>query len=139
MHPTILLTAALLLAFPPQSNLPTKTQKLRNTFVTGTETVIDDAGMVDVKADDATFTPQFQSLKTAKDNLKNIAETDRELEIASEANDLVFAVSACHLQAKDGTPTDTCQAQVGRARVRMMELINKHKSNGSWVDGPPTA
>ena len=57
MHPTILLTAALLLALPPQSNLPTKTQRLRNTFVTGTETVIDDAGMVHIKADDASFLP----------------------------------------------------------------------------------
>ncbi|HEY4356638.1 MAG TPA: hypothetical protein VGN16_12885 [Acidobacteriaceae bacterium] len=139
MNPAFFLIAALLLALPSQYNLPTKTQKLRNTFVTAAETVIDDAGMIDVKADDASFAPQLQSLKTAKDNLKNLAESDREQEIASEASDLVFAVSACHLQAKDGTPTDACQAQVGRARVRMMENINKHKINGAWVDGPPTA
>lgn len=119
--------------------LPTTTGPVRNTFAVAAETVLDNASAVDIAADEAHYNAQFQQLKISKDNLAGMANDDREKDIASEANNLVFLVSACHLQAKDGASTDKCHAQLDRARNRMMEAIAKHKSPGGWVDGPPNA
>ena len=85
------------------------------------------------------FNAQFQLVKSAKENLKSMADDERERDAASAADDLIFAVSACHLQAKDGAPTDRCETQIANARTRAMDAIRKHKSTGAWVDGPPTA
>jgi hypothetical protein len=126
------------IAVSAQTNGPTQNMPLRNTFVTGAETVIDTAGAVNVKADDPSFDLQMSQLKTAKDNLVALAQNDREQEIARDASDLVFLVSACHIQAKDGTDTTTCLAQISRARRRMMGNIRKHKVNDAWVDGDPS-
>ena len=127
---------ALLLA-PPQSTLPTSTGPLRNTFVVAAETVIDSASGIDIKGDDVHFNAQMQQLKSAKDNLKSMAEDDRERDAAAAMDDLLFAVAACHIQAKDGASTDRCQAQIDSSRIRAMEALRVHKSNGAWVAGPP--
>ena len=124
---------------PAQSTLPTQTGPMRNTFVVAAETVIDSASALDIKSDDVHFNAQFQLVKTAKENLKSMADDERERDAASATDDLIFAVAACHLQAKDGAPTDRCQTQIENARTRAMDAIRKHKSNGAWVDGPPAA
>jgi len=117
--------------------VPTTTGPIRNTFAVAAETVLDNASSIDVTADETHFTAQFQQLKISKDTLAGMANDDREKDIASEANNLVFLVSACHIQAKDGAGTGKCQSQLDRARNRIMEAIAKHKSSGAWVDGPP--
>lgn len=134
----ILSAAHLILLLSPQSMLPTATGPLRNTFVTAAETVIDNASGIDIKGDDAHFNPQMQQLRAAKDNLKGMAEDDRERDAAVAADDLIFAVAACHIQAKDGASTDRCQAQIDGARTRAMEALRVHKSNGVWAAGPPS-
>lgn len=129
--------AAGLLMFMPQTNLPTQTMSLRNTFVVATETVIDNANAVDVNADDVRFDAQMQELKTSKENLARMASDDRERDVVATTNDLLFIISACHLQYKNGAKTGECAGQIGRARDHVMSAINKHKSGGAWVDGPP--
>ena len=135
---TLLWVALGVMWAPLQSNLPTEIGKLRNTFVVAAETVIDNASAIDIQASDALFNGQMQQVRSAKDNLKHMAEDEREREAASATDDLIFAVSACHIQAKDGAPTDKCQAQIVQSRTRAMEALRKHKSGGQWVDGPPT-
>jgi hypothetical protein len=133
-------TSALsLLAAPAQQGPPSAnpTYPLRETFVTAAETVIDDALAVDIKADQAHFSGPMQSLKTAEDNLINMAEDDREKNIAESMKDLAFQISSCHIQSLDGADTSRCEAQVAGARNRVLETLNKHKQGGAWVDGPP--
>ena len=141
MMPVAIVSAAFfaLLLPPPQSTLPTTLAPLRNTFVVAAETVIDSVSAIDIKGDDVHFNAQMQQVKTAKDNLKSMADDERERDAASAADDLIFAVSACHLQAKDGASTDKCEAQIASARTRAMEALRVHKSNGAWVAGPPVA
>jgi hypothetical protein len=137
---TLVLASIALLTLAGQEaprSLPNSLAPLRNTFVTAAETVIDSASAVDLSGDDAHYAAQMQDLRTAKENLKRMAEDDRERDAASATDDLVFAVQACHLQAKDGAGTDKCQVQVNNARRRAMEALLKHKANGKWVDGPP--
>ena len=110
---------------------------MRNTFVVATETVIDSASAVDIKAADAQFNGQMQQLKQARETLARMANDDREKEIAAAANDLVFMVSACHIQAKGGASTSGCEEQFARARARLMEAIGRHKDGANWVDGAP--
>ena len=134
----VLLAATLWPALQPaQAGAQTPPAPLRNTFVVAAETVIDDANAVDLKADDTHFDGQMQTLKTARENLNRMASEDREHEIVSSADDMIFAISACHIQAKDGGNTAKCQTQVDNARTRTMEVLDKHKSAGAWVDGPP--
>jgi hypothetical protein len=135
MSTKLLLASALLLL--PLQQLPTVSGPIRNTFVVAAETVIDNASAVDVAADDIRFNAQLQQLTVSKNNLVSMASDDREKDIASEANNLVFLVSACHIQAKDGASTDKCKAQLEHAGKRIMEAISKHKSSGAWADGPP--
>jgi hypothetical protein len=137
MTAKLLLASALSLLLLPPQTLPTTTGPIRNTFAVAVETVIDNATAVDIAADETHFNAQYQQLKTSNDNLASLAYDDREKDIASEAKNLVFLVSACHLQAKDGASTDKCQAQLTRAGNRIMEAIAKHKSSGAWTDGPP--
>lgn len=129
---TLLLTALL---FLPQTQ-PHKAQ-LSNTFITATEGFLDDATTIDVKAPDASFNPRFDQLKKAKDNLKAMVQEDPEQQVIDAANDLIFAISACHLQANGGADTTNCQAIIDRARNRAMAAIDRHKANGRWSDGPP--
>ncbi len=123
---------------PGQSNSPVPSGPVRNTFVVATETVIDSASAVDIKAEDARFNAQMLQLKQARETLAGMVNDDREREIASAANELVFMVSACHIQAKGGASTSGCEAQFARAKARMMESIGKHKDGAAWVDGLPT-
>jgi hypothetical protein len=139
MNTGILLSSALLLLFQAApSTLPTETGPLRNTFAVAVETVIDNASAVDLQAEDPRFNGQLQQLKSAKDNLARIAFSDKEKEIADSANNMVFLVSACRIQAKNGTNTTQCASQFASAQTRMMVAIDKHKSGASWVDGPPS-
>ncbi|HEY4009315.1 MAG TPA: hypothetical protein VGM11_04120 [Acidobacteriaceae bacterium] len=50
---------------------------------------------------------------------------------------MVFQISSCHIQALDGTSTNKCEAQIRSAEKQAMDALNRHKENGSWVDGPP--
>jgi hypothetical protein len=139
MTPTILLASTLSLLFqaaPP--SLPTVTGPIRNTFAVATETVIDNASTIDLKASDVVFDAQLQRLKASKDNLVGMAYDSREKDIADDANNLIFLVSSCHIQAKDGASTTQCQSQLDRAKASMMQAISKHKSTGSWTEGPPS-
>lgn len=132
----LLLTSALLLAQMGRT-LPTQTGPMRNTFVVAAETVVDNASHVDLRANTATSDAQMQQLKASRDTLAGMAEDDREKDAAALINDMVFAISACHLQATNGADTTTCKAQFLRARARVMEAIRKHKNGDAWVDGPP--
>jgi hypothetical protein len=132
-----LLASALFMFAPAQTSAPNQ-EPLSNTFVTGAETVVDYSIAIDIKADDAHFDGQMQQLKLAKSNLNSMASGDREHDVVLSTNDLVFLISACHIQAKDGGDTTKCQSQVDRARNRTMYLINKHKTAGAWADGPPS-
>jgi hypothetical protein len=132
----ILLASTLFLL--AQSQFPTVSGPIRNTFAVAAETVIDNASAVDVKADEPHFSAQFAQLKTSKDNLAGMATDEREKDIAARASDMVFLVSACHIQAKDGASTDQCQSQLSRARTHIMEAISRHKTAGAWTDGPPS-
>jgi hypothetical protein len=138
MNTKILLTSTLWLLFQPtQSTFPTISGPLRNTFAVAAETVIDNASAVDVKADEIRFNAQFQQLKISKDNLTGMATDEREKDIAARANDMLFQISACHIQAKDGANTAQCESQIAKAQSSIMEAISKHKSGRTWTDGPP--
>jgi hypothetical protein len=140
MNVGVLLAAALWIVAPspaPAQAGPQPQTPLRDAFVVAAETVIDDAASTDVKADDAHFAGQMTSLKQAHANLTAMAEDDREHTIADAMKDIVFQVASCHIQSTDGADTTKCQSQIETARNRAMETINKHKSGGSWVDGPP--
>ena len=134
----VLFSTLWLLFQPAQTTLPTQTAPMRNTFVVAAETVIDNAGDVDIKADDTQFNGQMAQVKTSRDNLDKMADDEREHEVVSATGDLIFAVQACHIQAKDGADTTKCQAQIEGARVRAMEALKMHKSGGNWVAGPPS-
>ena len=110
---------------------------LSNTFISAAEMVLDDAGKVEIKAPDDRFESEMRDLKSAKDNLDHMAYEDREHRIVSAASELVFAISACHIQAKDGADTAKCESQIENARNRAMYVLGKHKSGTSWIDGPP--
>jgi hypothetical protein len=132
-----LLTTALWLFSPIPQSAPRDSTPPRNSFVVAAESAVDNATAVDLKGDDAQFGPQIQALKSSQANLTRMAEDDTEREIASDVNDLVFAVSACHIQAKGGAPTARCESQISDARTRAMQALNKHKSGSVWQDGPP--
>jgi len=132
----MLLTLLAAFLFLPQSQ-PHRAP-LTATFVTATEGFLDQAEAADIHAPDAEFDPKFQVLKTAKDNLKSMAEEDGEQEVVEAANNLIFAISACHLQSKNGTDTTKCEAIVHRASFRVMAAIDKHKTGNLWTDGPPS-
>lgn len=138
MTPTPALLLLTALAFGPQSNTPFPHGPLRNSFASAGETVIDTADQVEIHAEQNRFDPQMQQLHAVYDRLKTLAQDDRENEIAHSLNDLVFAISACHLTALGGGSTEQCEAQVSRARIRSMEALNKHKTASGWEDGPPT-
>jgi hypothetical protein len=133
----ILVTATLFLLF--QSTMPGGQHgALRNAFRTATESVIDNAISIDPGASDSQFAQQMTQLKQSQSNLTQMAADDREEEIASETNNLIFTVSACHIQTKgDASKASTCRPQIDHAVQGVEVLINRHKSNGSWQDGPP--
>jgi len=134
----ILLTASTLL-FVLSQNLPVEKGPLRNSFVTAAEAVLDSAAAIDVTATDSAYSPLFTHLQDTRAYLDSMAEGDRELGIASNAKDIIFFVSACRLQAKNGASTDKCLTQLTTARIRMMQQLNRHKSGELWVEGPPAA
>jgi hypothetical protein len=110
---------------------------LSQTFISAAQVVIDDAIAVDIKADNDHIAGPMQQLRSAADNLTNMASTDHEKEVAASMKDIVFQISSCHIQSIDGTPTDTCQAQIQTAEKQAMTTLNRHKENNSWVEGPP--
>ncbi len=118
---------------------PTQPHKvpLRNTFVVAAESVIDDADSLDIKAPDAQFDAQMQQLKTAQANLDHMVAEDGERDVVDAIKNLVFAISACHIQTKSGVSTASCESIMSRARTGAMQAIDKHKSAGTWLDGPP--
>ena len=131
--------AAFTLALTPaQTTLPTHTEPLRNTFTVAAETVIDSASAIDLHADEAPFSAQLQQVKSSRENLTRMVEDDRERDIATATGDMIFAIQACHIQARDGASTTRCEAQIAQARSRAMEALSKHKNGAAWVDGPPT-
>jgi hypothetical protein len=139
VNPGFLLAPALwLFAQPLQSGPPIHYGPMRNTFIVAAETVVDNAGSVNVDADDATFTAQMQSLKVSKDNLIQLAAEEREQDIATDSKEMIFMLASCHIQSIDGAKTDTCKNQVARTMNHIMVMIGKHKAGGSWVDGAPS-
>ena len=131
---TLLLSSILLLAqLPTQHHNPI----LRNTFVTAAETVIDDADHTDIKAPDTQFDSQMQQLKAAQSNLNQMVAEDGEREVVSETANLIYAIAACHIQAKTAPDTAKCELTISHARTNAMEALHKHKANGTWLDGPP--
>ena len=134
MNPGILLLSSLALLF---QSLPVPSGPLRNTFVVATETVVDNAGTIDLRANETAYNGQLHQLKVSRDTLEALAEDTREKDIADSANNLIFLVTACRIQAKTGTPTEHCNTQLSNARTRIMSAINRHKTGNAWVDGPP--
>jgi hypothetical protein len=140
MNPAALITATLfLLAAPAQQGPPplSPIPPPRQTFVAAAQVVLDNAAAVDVKGDRDHFTSQMQQLKQSSDNLTNMAADEGEKNIATSMKDIMFQISSCHIQAIDGTPTDKCEAQIKTAEKQAMTTLNRHKDNGSWVEGPP--
>ncbi|MGH9919743.1 MAG: hypothetical protein ACRD6W_12875 [Nitrososphaerales archaeon] len=140
MNLGILLASALWIVSPAPQGPPSAnpTYPLRNTFVIATETVIDYANAADFKADDAHFQGQMHTLKEAQANLDAMASDDREQAVAAATKSLIFAVASCHIEAIDGVSTAKCPTQIQQARDTAMDAIGKHRSNGVWVDGPPS-
>jgi hypothetical protein len=135
-----LLSATLLLLPAAQTNTPGGQKgPLRNTFLVSAETVIDYAAAVDPAAPDEQFGPQMTTLKQSQARLKTMANDDRENEIVSESNNMIFTISACHIQARaDATKTGTCKGQIANSMTQMMVLLNAHKSAGTWQAGAPS-
>ena len=135
MNITQLLASGLL--FLPQYPMPTHNPALRNTFVVAAETVIDDADHTDIKAADPQFDPQMLQLKAAQANLDQMVAEQGEREVVNETKNLIYAIAACHIQAKTAPDTSKCETTITHARASAMDVLNRHKSNGAWVDGPP--
>jgi uncharacterized protein with von Willebrand factor type A (vWA) domain len=140
MNPAALAAAALfLLAAPAQQGPPplSPIPPPRQTFIAAAEVVLDNAATTDVKADRDHFTASMQQLKQSSDNLTAMAADEGEKNIATSMKDIMFQISSCHIQAIDGAPTDKCEAQIKTAERQAMTVLNRHKDNGSWVEGPP--
>ena len=139
MNSGALVTALFLLAAPAQQGPPSVNPipPPRQTFVAAAQVVLDNAAATDVKSDSDHFSTSLQQLKQSSDNLNNMAADDGEKNIAASMKDIIFQISSCHIQAIDGTSTDKCEAQIKSAEKQAMVAINRHKDNGSWVDGPP--
>ena len=137
MRITLLLVTTLLLASLPTLAQEPSREPLRNTFVTASETVIDTATAIDFHAAPASFDPQMLNLRAIKTNLDAMIDSEEEKLVARSLNDLIFLVSACHLQSVNATDTSKCEAQFSRARIRAMESIRRHKDGPNWLPGPP--
>ena len=140
MNSAALVTATLfLLAAPGQYGPPAASPPPppSQTFISAAQVVLDNAAAVDIKGDAAHFSGQLQQLKQSSDNLNIMASSDTEKNIAASMKDIVFQISSCHIQATDNTPTDKCEAQIKTAEKQAMTVLNRHKDNGSWVEGPP--
>ena len=140
MNFSALVTATLLLFAAPAQYGPPPISKIpppRQTFVAAAQVVLDNATAVDLKGDRDKFTTQMQQLKQSSDNLNTMAADDGEKNIATSMKDILFQISSCHIQAIDGTSTDKCEAQIKTAEKQAMTALNRHKDNGSWVEGPP--
>jgi hypothetical protein len=140
MNPGALVTATLFLLAAPAQQAPPSASPMaapRQTFVAAAQAVLDNADAVDIKGDRDHFTTQMQQLRQSSDNLNSMAADDGEKSIASTMSDIIFQISSCHIQAIDGTPTDKCEAQIKAAEKQAMTVMNRHKDNGSWADGPP--
>jgi hypothetical protein len=131
-----LLTSALLL-FSPQANSPVSHDPLSNTFVTASQSVLDNALATDIAADDDTFAAEMTLVKSSRDNLSSMASNDNEKEVTTNIDNLIFLISSCHIQSHDPARVSPCQARIRTSLNRLMTQINRHKSNGSWVAGPP--
>ncbi len=110
---------------------------LSQSFISAAQVVIDDAQSIDIHVDNDHFAGPMQTLREASDNLAAMAQNDHEKEIASEMKNMIFQISSCHIQAIDGTATNKCEAQIKSAENRAMEVINRHKDNGVWIEGEP--
>ena len=140
MNPAALITAALFILAAPQQQGPPSAYPVpppRQTFVAAAQVALDNAAAVDVKSDRDHFTGSLQQLKQSSDNLTAMAADEGEQNIASTMKDILFQISSCHIQAIDGTSTDKCEAQIRTAEKQAMTVLNRHKDNGSWVEGPP--
>lgn len=140
MNSAALVTATLfLLAAPAQQGPPpvNKVPPPRQTFVAAAQVVLDNADAVNLKASNDDFAGQMKQLKQSSDNLNNMAADEGEQNIAASMKDIMFQISSCHIQAIDNTPIDKCQAQIKAAEKQAMTVLNRHKDNGSWVEGPP--
>ena len=140
MSPAAFITAALFILAAPQQYGPPSANPVpppRQTFISAAQVVLDNAAAVDVKADRDHFTGSMQQLKQSNDNLTAMAADEGEKSIAATMKDIIFQISSCHIQAIDNTPTDKCEAQIKTAEKQAMTVLNRHKDNGSWVEGPP--
>lgn len=133
MNVPVLLVIAGMLQYPSLGG----TTQIRNTFVVATETVIDNANAVDLRASDDAYEAQIKQLRLSKATLSRMAEGEREHEIADDAEHLIFLISACRIQEKSGSNADKCSAQLRAAEDRLMVAIGRHKTDGAWVEGLP--
>jgi hypothetical protein len=131
------LSATLLLLL--QSTMPGGQHGLlRNAFRTATESVVDSALAIDPAASDTQYAPMMTQLKQTQTNLTEMAADEREREIVDETKNLIFTVSACHIQAGgDAAKAAGCRPRVEHAAHEVEVLLNRHKANGSWQDGAP--
>jgi len=131
------LLASTLFLLPFQYPIQPHKVPLRNTFVVAAESVIDQADNINIKSSDDQYEPQMKQLKAAQATLTRMIDEDGEHEVVDATNNLIFAISACHIQAKGNAGTTQCEPIISRARTGAMEAIDKHKSAGAWLDGPP--
>jgi hypothetical protein len=137
MNATILF-ATLAMFLPPQGP-PLQTGPLRNSFLVAAESVVDNSQVIDPNEPSAQFDPQMRVLKQSETILKSMAQDERETGIASDSFNMVFSVSACHIEARDANKSATCKEQINHSINEIMTEINHHKQNGTWVEGPPAS
>lgn len=134
MHRSLFLFSTLLLAQYPTLG---GTTPIRTTFLVATETVIDNASAVDIRANDDAYGSQFRTLHESRERLSQMAEGQQEHDVADDVNNLVFLINACRIQARAGADTTKCTAQFTAAETRIMDAIHAHKTNGRWTTDAP--
>ncbi|MDE1162645.1 MAG: hypothetical protein PW792_11955 [Acidobacteriaceae bacterium] len=111
---------------------------LSNTYVTAAESTLDAAEAVDLGAAPAALDSQMANLKTTRTNLASMAYTDNEKLVLSAIDSLMFTLTSCRIQAIDGTDLTACKTHLLEYRHAAEETLGKHKSEGTWKNGPPS-
>ncbi|MDE1156322.1 MAG: hypothetical protein PW735_11425 [Acidobacteriaceae bacterium] len=137
MLPQLLLLLNLL---SPQFNThtaPPSGEPIRNAFATASESLLDQAAIVDFTATPAAIDSQIQTLNTADKNLQEMVDNDQEKTLLEALESLLFTLRSCRIQALDGSDLSACQKRIDKEQRYALSILKKHKENGIWVDGPP--
>jgi hypothetical protein len=111
---------------------------LSKQFTLSAEEAYDAADQIDESAGERAFETQMDSARDLKNKLGREAETDAERKVVASVGDMLFASYTCHAIAVHGGPEyPGCMDSVHQTRRDFMVLLGRHKSAGSWIEGPP--